>query len=281
MDKKIDASSFSFTAPARNNGADIRADKFLPEYKAVEHKTADGRFFTTVEKKAEGNHIFFLHGGGCVMEALSMHADIVKKLADQGNRVSIFDYPLAPEHQFEEIQESVYQAYRSLRELFPDDRIVLYGDSSGGGLGLALLMRLRDEQDAARPRKAVWVSPAVDISMTNPEIQKFIPIDRSLSYEGCMAGMKAYAGETDPKDPRVSPLYGSLEDLGDMLMFYGENELLRPDCERFAEKASASPGTDIQMVMGEKMYHDYLMVVSMPESVRAFEIIREFLDPLS
>ena len=119
MNTKVNAASFSFTAPERNQGANIRADKFPSPYTAVEHTLEDHTFMTTVEKDFSGYHIFFLHGGGCVMEAVSFHADVVKKLADQGHRVTIFDYPLAPEHQFEEIQESVYNAYQELKKLYP------------------------------------------------------------------------------------------------------------------------------------------------------------------
>lgn len=277
MNTKVNAASFSFTAPERNQGANIRADKFPSPYTAVEHTLEDHTFMTTVEKDFSGYHIFFLHGGGCVMEAVSFHADVVKKLADQGHRVTIFDYPLAPEHQFEEIQESVYNAYQELKKLYPQDLFAVYGDSSGGGLGLALLMRLRDEGCQTRPEKAVWVSPAVDLTMSNPEIQKYRSIDRSLNFEGSIAAGKAYIGDADPHDPRISPLYGNMEDLGEMLLFYGENELLRPDCELFAQKVEKSSGCKIQAFMGQNMYHDYLMMVSFPESVKAFEAIQAFL----
>ena len=113
--------------------------------------------------------------------------------------------------------------------------------------------------------------------MSNPEIQKYRSIDRSLNFEGSIAAGKAYIGDADPHDPRISPLYGNLEDLGEMLLFYGENELLRPDCELFAQKAEKSSGSKIQAFMGQNMYHDYLMMVSFPESVKAFEAIQAFL----
>lgn len=278
MNSNVNASDFSFSAPVRNHGADIRADKFSVPYSAVEHPLSDGTFMTTVENTAvSGCHIFFLHGGGCVMEALSMHADIARKFADMGHRVTLFDYPLAPEHQFQEIQISVYNAYQEIRKLYPDDTFALYGDSSGGGLCLSLLMQLRDEQVSDRPQKTILVSPAVDMTMSNPDIQKYCAIDRSLNLEGCRIAGKAYIGDADAKDPRISPIYGNLENLGNILLFYGENELLRPDCERFAKKAASSSGCQLESHMGSNMYHDYLMIVSMPESMKAFEIIRDFM----
>lgn len=277
MEKKVDASNFSFTAPERNHGANIRADKFVAPYKAVEHKLPDNTFMTTVEKDFSGYHIFFLHGGGFVMEAVPFHADVIRKLANQGHRITVYDYPLAPEHSFEEIQEAVYNAYQELRKLYPDDTFAYWGDSSGGGLGLVLQMRLRDENCQDRPKKSVWVSPAVDLTMSNPEIQKYRSIDRSLNFEGSIAAGKLYMGDTDPHDPRISPIYGNLDDLGDMLMFYGENELLRPDCELFAQKIEKTSGSTIQSYMGNNMYHDYLMIITFPESAEAYDKIENFL----
>ena len=81
MNTKVNAASFSFTAPERNQGANIRADKFPSPYTAVEHTLEDHTFMTTVEKDFSGYHIFFLHGGGCVMEAVSFQENMLRYLA--------------------------------------------------------------------------------------------------------------------------------------------------------------------------------------------------------
>jgi len=86
-------------------------------------------------------------------------------------------------------------------------------------------------------------------------------------------------GENDAKEVRYSPLYGDLSDLGDMLMFYGGGEILRPDCEVFAEKVAAVEGTTVKSVMAEQRFHDYLMMVAYGyvEAIEAFDMIKEFL----
>lgn len=261
----------------RNNGAAYRAERFPFPYTAVEHPVA-GRFMTTVEKHSVGAyHVFLLHGGGYSAEALPRHADIVRAIVSRGFRVTAFAYPLFPERDLMDIHEAVYEAWKLLCALYPDDKFALFGDSAGGALGLNLEMRLRDEGDARRPMKTVFASPALDMSLTNPEIDKYKDIDISVSFYQAKALGEHLAGNRDPKGVFLSPLYGQHHDLGEMLMFYGGKEFLRPDCELFVEKIQNTPGTWIQAYMAPKRYHDHLLWVNYPESVDAFEKIAAFL----
>ena len=235
---------------------------------------------TTVDKgDPVPYHVFMLHGGGYIMEAMTMHTDKVRAMADRGLRVTAFAYPLAPENDMDTIHDAVEEAYMMIRELYPDDKFAVYGDSAGGGLGLNLLMRLRDKGVADRPMKSVWASPAVDLSMTNPDILKYADTDKSLNYEEEKKLVTVLCGENDPKEVRYSPLYGDLSDLGDMLMFYGGGEILRPDCEVFAEKVAGIDGTSVKSVMAPERFHDYLMMVGYGyvEAIEAFDMIAEFL----
>lgn len=277
MSNSPSSADFSFAAPERNNGAAYRKENFPAPYVAVERPVA-GRFMTTVDKGGPITyHVFLLHGGGYIMEAMSMHTDKVKAMADKGLRVTAFAYPLAPENKIDAIHAAVDEAYYMIRELYPDDKFAVYGDSAGGGLGLNLLMRLRDKGDVNRPMKSVWASPALDLSMTNPDILKYKDNDKSLDYEGTKGLSAVLAAGEDIKLPKFSPLYGDLTNLGDMLMFYGGGEILRPDCEVFA--AMDLPGTTVKAVMAPERFHDYLMMVGYGyvEAIEAFEMIGEFL----
>lgn len=261
----------------RNHGAAYRADRFPAPYTAVEHPVGE-RFMTTVEKHSVGAyHVFMLHGGGYAAEALPRHADIIRAIVSRGFRVTAFAYPLFPEHDLMEIHEAVYEAWQQLCALYPDDRFALFGDSAGGALGLNLEMRLRDEGDVRRPMKTVFASPALDMSLTNPEIDKYKDIDISVSFYQAKTLGEYLAGDRDPKGIFLSPLYGQHHDLGEMLMFYGGKEFLRPDCELFAEKIAHTAGTEIRAYMAPKRYHDHLLWVNYPESIDAFEKIAAFL----
>lgn len=261
----------------RENGANLKATAFAQEYNAVEHSLQDG-FMTTVDKGgATGCHVFFLHGGGCVMDAVAYHTDVICALADRGLRVTAYDYPLFPETEYTEICQAVYDAYLELIRLYPDDEIAIYGDSAGGSLALHLLMQLRDETMERRPSKTVLVSPMLDLSMSNPEIQQYIAGDTSLDYNGCKILSFYMAGLKSKKSPELSPIYGDLSDLGELQLFYGSREILRPDCERLVNLVMDVEGTEIEAYMGEGKLHDYVMIVTEEESVIAFDRMTEFL----
>ena len=279
MSTNISAADFSYDLPERNEGAAYRKENFPAPYVAVERPVA-GRFMVTVDKgEPIPYHVFMLHGGGYIMEAMTMHTDKVKAMADRGLRVTAFAYPLAPEHDMDTIHDAVEEAYTLIRKEYPDDNFAVYGDSAGGGLGINLLMRLRDKGVADRPVKSVWASPAVDLSMTNPDILKYADTDKSLNYDEEKKLVTVLCGENDPKEVRYSPLYGDLSNLGDMLMFYGGGEILRPDCELFAEKIAAAEGSSIKSIMAPERFHDYLMMVGYGyvEAIEAFDMIKEFL----
>lgn len=277
MSSSPSSAGFSFAKPERNAGAAYRKENFPAPYVAVERPVA-GRFMTTVDKGGPITcHVFMLHGGGYVMEAMPMHTDEIRTMADKGLRVTAFAYPLAPENEMEAIHAAVDEAYELVRHLYPDDKFAVYGDSAGGGLGLNLLMRLRDKGEANRPMKSVWASPALDLTMTNPDILKYKDNDKSLDYEGLKALGAMLVKGADLKEPRFSPLYGNLTNLGEMLLFYGGGEILRPDCEVFA--AMDIPGTTVKSVMAPKQFHDYLLMVGYGyvEAIEAFEMMAEFL----
>ncbi|MBE6113347.1 MAG: hypothetical protein E7195_10125, partial [Peptococcaceae bacterium] len=84
----------------RTNGAALHADAFTEEYNPTEHSLNTG-FMTTVDKgNSSGYHVFFIHGGGCVMDAVPYHTDVICALADRGLRVTAYDYPLFPEYEY-------------------------------------------------------------------------------------------------------------------------------------------------------------------------------------
>ena len=277
MNTDCKAATFSPAKLRRNNGAAYRIEKFPPPYRAVEQPVGS-RFMTTVEKNVTAPyHIFMLHGGGYSAEALPRHADIVRVLATGGFRVTAFAYPLYPEHDVTEILDAAYEAWKQLCALYPDDTFALFGDSAGGAMGLNLLMRLRDEGDVRRPTKFVMASPALDMSYTNPEIEPYKDTDISVNFYSAKKLGEVLAGDRDLKSVFLSPLYGEHHDLGELLMFYGGREFLRPDCELFARKIADTPGTTIEAHMAAERYHDYLMWVNYEESVAAFDRIKEFL----
>jgi len=206
-------------------------------------------------------HIFFLHGGAYVTEANAGHRKLIELLAlEYDYRVTFIGYPLAPEHDILTSLAVLEQAYTRLTEAYPDDIFCLVGDSAGGGLALALLQRLRDNRVERRPEKTVLFSPWLDASMSNPGIDTQVDKDVLLHREGLAACGELYSGGLDMKDPRLSPIYGDLNDLHGIKVFVSTHELFYPDCIRLIEKAAAAGNTFVDLTVKRKMVHDWVIL---------------------
>ena len=238
----------------------------------------DGFACVTADNGDAAVHALFLHGGAYVSEGLILHRVFMEKLIKNHNfRVTYIDYPLAPEHGAAETQAVVLKAYRYLTEKYPFDRFVFLGDSAGGGLALALLQQICSDKDLApKPKKTVLLSPWLDITISNPAAAEFEKKDPTLSVEALVFAGREYAKELDGKDPRVSPLFGKTDNLGDVLVTVGTHELFYPDCKLLKEKADAAKGTDVALAVFENMFHDFPMT-PLKESDVAAEIIAAFV----
>ena len=279
MEEAMAAFLEEFRNPSRCDGANLRAGVFPEKYHPVERDLKAGRFITTIypEKETE-KHIFLLHGGGFELEA-SMHCNVMMDLADRGFKVTAYDYPLAPEHQYKEINEAVYNAFKEFKTYYPDDKIALMGDSCGTSLSLTLMMRLRDEGDESRPKVAVWPSPAVDMAMDSPLMPIYEKNDPSLKLEVLYLCSERYAPERNWKDPLVSPYYAEdMSNLGDLFIYYSSVEVLRPDTEAFIKKVASFEGNTVKVHMCEGLFHDYVLQNELPESVYILDETAAFLN---
>lgn len=204
-------------------------------------------------------HVLLLHGGGYVMEAMAPHKWLTQRLSARGElRVSFYDYPLAPEKRAKEILAAALQAFELLATTYPRDEFLLFGDSAGGGLALALLQALRDRGEARRPRRTVLFSPWVDLAMDDPETVAMDLVDAALALDTMRYAASLFAGGLDLRDPRVSPLYGNQADLGRVAIFVSTEEIPYPACKRLA-RALAQAGATVDYHEKGGMVHDWIV----------------------
>src|SRR5579862_3393727 len=92
--------------------------------------------------------LLFLHGGGYCSGSIRSHRRMVTEAGRAaGSRTLAISYRLAPEHPFPAAFEDAANAWRYLRaQGIAAEHIALGGDSAGGGLCLALGLKLRDTQ---------------------------------------------------------------------------------------------------------------------------------------
>jgi monoterpene epsilon-lactone hydrolase len=191
-----------------------------------------------------------------------------------GARVVMPDYPLAPEHTWRDSHDAlVGQAGR-----FADRAggMVLAGDSSGGGLALAVALSMRD-RGLSPATHLVLHAPWVDLTTSTPETRELDSIDPWLFYSKLTVYAEWWAGSAaDLGRPEVSPALAELHGLPKALQLYGSRDLLAPGCRLLAKRA-ADAGWDFTSVEEPDLIHVYGVLPFIPEARRALRRIVEFV----
>ena len=223
-----------------------------------------------VEAEKSDVTLLYLHGGGYVACSAEMHRPITVAFAQNGLRVFAADYRMAPEHLFPAAVEDAVAVYRGL-----SGKIVVGGDSAGGGLALAMMLSLRDA-GVPLPAAAVLFSPWTDLAATGDSLVK--NDGRCAMFRGAKIGpgAKYYLGDADPRNPLASPLYGDLRGLPPMLIHVGKDETLLDDSIRLAEKVRAA-GVRVEIKMWPVVPHAWQLVPAMPEARRSVKEAAGFL----
>ncbi len=222
--------------------------------------------------------LLHLHGGAFVMGSARTYRNRAMRMSFRCDaEVFVPEYRLAPEHPYPAALEDVLCAYRWLRAHRPRTPIIVTGDSAGGGLGLSLVVELRDRGEPP-PAAAVLLSPWTDLSVSGRSVDENEGKDRWLSRRHLETWARYYAGETDRRAPLLSPLFADLKALPPLLLLAGEHEVLLDDAKRVVEIA-ARCGTDARLLVGSGMQHDWPLTLPwLTESRAAWRAIRSFVD---
>ena len=223
---------------------------------------------------AVGRRILYLHGGAYCFELTPFHWLLIAELAERlSAQVTVPVYPLAPEHQFDQIYGMAGEVYRRVFAEAPHAAIV--GDSAGGNMALVLTLMAAERGDPIASSLAL-LSPSVDSSLANPQVHDYAKRDPWLDIPGALAAMHMYAGGLNLADWRISPIYGDVAALPRTLIFSGTRDLLYPDTVLFVDKARAA-GVDIDLVRGAGMFHVWPLL-DIPEARPARDRMVAFLE---
>ncbi len=284
--KSVQASTTEITVEATRTSFDLLATLFeLPkdvQYKPVDVEGISAEWITSPGVKLP-YVILYLHGGGYVAGSIGTYRELVSRIGRVSKaRVLILDYRLAPEHPFPAAVEDAMTAYHWLLavEGIKPEHIVIAGDSAGGGLTLACLVKLRDA-GIALPAGAVCLSPATDLALTGESIRKNAKLDPFLTPELAEFLVNVYLGDADPRNPLASPLYADLKGLPPLFMQVGTSEILLDDSVRFAERAKVA-GVNVTLDVWQDMIHIFAIFAALtPEGKqgvnRIGEVIRNIL----
>lgn len=220
----------------------------------------------------------YLHGGGYFIGSCQSHRGFVSHIAKASRcRVLLPEYRLAPENPFPAGLLDARAAYRFLlAQGYVPNKIIVGGESSGGGLALALLQTLRDEE-MPMPAGAVLLSPWTDLLGTGHSVYSLARRDPWLRPAGIPLLADRYRGSTPTGHPLVSPLYADLEGLPPLLIHAGNDEILRDDSTRLEAKARAA-GVEVTAKIWMGMWHAFHAFYPwVPEAIRAHKEIGEWV----
>ncbi|MBO6524935.1 MAG: alpha/beta hydrolase [Balneolaceae bacterium] len=231
--------------------------------------------------------ILYLHGGGYSKGFQNRHWKFISKLVDRtGFEVWAPDYPLSFTSSAEEVFNFLVPVYQKLLEKYDAEQIVLIGDSAGGGMSLALA-ELLVEKKIELPSQILLLSPWLDITLSNPQIDKFEKLDLIIDRKVLQALGTRYTGTLENTHFLVSPIYGQIKRLPAITVFVGSEEIFLPDCRKLKVRAESEP-----MVFNYRefkgMVHNW-MFLPIPEADLALDMIinqiklepREFEDPVN
>ncbi|MCX7384120.1 MAG: alpha/beta hydrolase fold domain-containing protein, partial [Alphaproteobacteria bacterium] len=218
--------------------------------------------------------LLFIHGGGMVLGNLETDHPMAVILCENLDAVVVsVDYRLAPEHPFPAALDDAVAAYA---DLAARQRILIAGDSAGGGLALALACAARDA-GLPPPAGIVVFSPWTDLANTGPSVVENADRCAMFSAAALHAAAAIYLAGTDPADPRASPLHADLTGLPPMLLFAGSDELMRDDTTRLAERARAAGGeVETSIIPGVPHVWPYF-ARWLPEGRDALALVRRFV----
>lgn len=189
------------------------------------------------------------------------------------------DLRVAPDHGFREAYAFALAVYREATTAHDPARVVLMGDSAGGGFALGLAQAAKKE--ALPPvARLVLLAPWLDLALENPEIAGVEASDPWLSRRGLVAAGKAWARGEPAKLPELSPIHGELAGLPPMTIYVGTRDILWPDARLLAQRARAA-GAVVELVEAPGMMHVYPLVPIPEGRAAAAQIVREVAGLLS
>lgn len=230
--------------------------------------------------KDNGKVLVYTHGGAHTMySARSMLGRAVVAANSTGLRVISVDYTLAPHAKYNQMSDEVVTAIQALLKGGQRlEELAIYGDSSGGGLAAAVVLKMRDK-GLGMPKAVVLASPWLDVTNSGDTETTLHDADPNQLYEKHQKfAAAAFADPKDQKDPYASPVYGDFsKGFPPTLIQGGLKEVLLSGFVRLYQ-ALDTAGVPVKLDLYEGMVHNFQdRIPDASESILARKKMREFL----
>lgn len=221
--------------------------------------------------------MLYLHGGGYTIGSPHTERMVAGNIALLSQaKILVPHYRLAPEAPFPAALDDVLTCYQHLLDSgVTPENIIVGGLSAGGGLTVALMLKLRDLGQPL-PRAGILLSAWLDLTGTAPSIAENTPKDSGVSWKTLIPSVQAYIGQEDVRHPLISPVFADLHGLPPMLVQVGDIEILRDDSRQFAQRAQAA-GSLVELREWRGMIHGWHIYRFVPEAKQATQEIADFI----
>ena len=197
--------------------------------------------------------VLYIHGGAYYHNFNELHWKAMAEWAKRtGCGIVAPNYPLLYCYTARDAHPLMMQLFQQLVKQYSAGRIIVMGDSAGGGFTLALAQEARNDT-VDQPKRLVLISPWVDVLGGDDALQGY---DTFLNAEVLRKVGADWAGEMAPRDPMISPLYGDMQGLPPTDLFTGTWEIFYTDIVKTFDKMKAA-GVDARLHVAEKMGHAY------------------------
>jgi monoterpene epsilon-lactone hydrolase len=230
------------------------------------------------DEKSAKRHILYLHGSGFCADLPKTFRYWADRMATSNDAaVLLVDYPLAPESPYPAALDVCLDAYRWMiedRDLSPAN-IIIGGDSAGGNLAIATLLRIRQAK-LPMPACAFALSPSLDLTLSGASHTENKRTDFFGNLELMQRLAQLYAPRGNYTDGTVSPLFGDYRGFPPIHLQVGAGELLRDDSVRFAEKFKDE--TPVELVVWDGTPHCHQLFGFLPEAAPARDKLQSFIE---
>lgn len=222
--------------------------------------------------------LLYFHGGGYITCSPATHRMLTSRLAKYARcEVFAINYRKAPENPYPAALDDAIDAYRCLLERgYHPDKIIFAGDSAGGNLTLAALLKVR-ELGMPMPASGICLSPWTDLTLSGESFMRNWHREALLPPGQIKIAANMFAGDTDKEHPIVSPVFADLTGLPPLMVHVGTTEVLHSDSVRLAENAKRD-GVPMELVEWHDAPHVLPLFMGLvPEATRCFKQMVNFM----
>ncbi|MDW3176336.1 MAG: alpha/beta hydrolase [Acidimicrobiia bacterium] len=277
---RVDFSNIDAERESYLNGCSDASDRAIARHQLTMNEVELGgvrcQRVTSGAAPASRGTLFYVFGGAFIMGSPRADLPIIGALANYcGLDVIAPWYRLAPEHPAPAALHDCLAAYEAATSGLAGP-LFLAGESAGGNLALLVAQRAAASQ-LRTPDAMALLSPAVDLRV---EEELFVPVwgsDPTLHPARMLDVLDAYVAGSDPSEPDISPLFGSMENLPPTIITTGTRDQLVNMCVRLHRKMRRS-GLDVRCNVWDGLWHVFEFYDEYPEADESLREIAAFLN---